>query len=192
MIQDIFKIGIFAKDLDLDTKAISDYCNDYRKTDNVTNMPGTLSNSGGYHSSYLHGKHPPLNSLFKQITEHTQTYNQALGFSKERRISDIWININGYRDYNVEHSHSGGCILSGVYYAQTPKDCGNIIFYPPHIDILQGNWYLQEKNSLYNYSNFWMPAKANRLYLFPNWLRHGVESNMNKEEERISVSFNLA
>jgi len=191
MIKDLFKIGIFAKDLDLDVQAISNYCNEFRKKDDVTGMPDTLSNSGGYHSSYLQGKHLPLNTLFQQITEHAQVYNSALGFSKERKISDIWININGYRDYNVEHSHSGGCILSGVYYAQTPKDCGNIIFYPPHIDILQSNWHLQERNSLYNYSNFWMPAIANRLYLFPNWLRHGVESNMNKEEERISLSFNL-
>ena len=53
------------------------------------------------------------------------------------------------------------------------------------------DWYKEEKNSLYNYSNFWMPSITNRLYLFPNWLRHGVESNMNKEKERISLSFNI-
>ena len=191
MILDLFKIGIFSVDLNLDVKSISDYCQEYRKNDVTPNTPGTLSNSGGYHSSYLQGKHLPLNTLFQKITEHANVYSQALGFSNTRKISDIWININGYRDYNIEHSHSG-CILSGVYYAQTPKNCGNIIFYPPHIDVLQANWYREEKNSLYNYSNFWVPSIANRLYLFPNWLRHGVESNMNKyREERISLSFNV-
>ena len=30
-----------------------------------------------------------------------------------------------------------------------------------------------------------------RLYIFPSWLRHDVEPNLNKKEKRISISFNL-
>ena len=53
MIKDLFKIGIFSIDLDLDVEAISNYCIEYRKNDKAPNTPGTLSNSGGYHSCAL-------------------------------------------------------------------------------------------------------------------------------------------
>ena len=41
----------------------------------------------------------------------------------------------------------------------------------------------------YNSSYHWMPAKENTLYIFPSWLKHKVEPNMNNDE-RISISFN--
>ena len=189
MIKDLFKIGIYSVDLNLDVKAIKDYCLDYRKNDTAQDN-SSHSNRGGYQSSYLDGKHLPLNKLFQEMEDHSNVYNQSLGFSEKRELDCIWININGYRDYNIEHAHAG-CKLSGVYYVDTPKDCGNILFYPPHLDVLESNWYNEEKNSLYNYSSFWMPAIANRLYIFPNWLRHGTEPNLNKEEDRMSLSFNV-
>ena len=47
---------------------------------------------------------------------------------------------------------------------------------------------MNEENSL----EWWMPSIENYLYLFPSWLSHWVEPNLNKKEERISISFNLA
>ena len=35
-----------------------------------------------------------------------------------------------------------------------------------------------------------MPVKEGKLILFPSWLKHGVQPNLNKTESRISVSFN--
>ena len=34
------------------------------------------------------------------------------------------------------------------------------------------------------------PVAENTLYLFPGWLNHFVNPNLNKTEERISISFN--
>jgi hypothetical protein len=46
---------------------------------------------------------------------------------------------------------------------------------------------LTEQNSLV----YGMPAIQNRLYMFPSWLRHSVKPNLNKNEDRISFSFNI-
>ena len=43
----------------------------------------------------------------------------------------------------------------------------------------------------YNSGTWWLPSEENNLYLFPSWLKHRVEPNLNKNENRISISFNL-
>ena len=42
-----------------------------------------------------------------------------------------------------------------------------------------------------NSIEWFLPSIENGLYLFPSWLKHYVKPNMNKKEERISISFNL-
>ena len=185
MIIDFFKIGVYEVDLNLDVKAISEYCTSYSKK----NKGRDISNIGGYHSKPLQGEHLILNDLFLEIEKHTNLYSQSLGFTSKRILDDIWMNINGYKDYNAEHLHPK-CKVSGVYYIQTPKDCGDIIFSPPHFDILSSNWHDEVCESPYTFQQWQLPAIANKLYLFPNWLRHSVKPNFNKKEKRISISFN--
>ncbi len=36
-----------------------------------------------------------------------------------------------------------------------------------------------------------MEAATGWLYLFPNWLNHSVEPNLNKKQKRISIAFNM-
>ena len=50
---------------------------------------------------------------------------------------------------------------------------------------------LSRKNNNYTSLFWWLPAVEGVLYLFPSWLMHLVRPNMNKDEERISFSFNL-
>ena len=42
MIKDLFKIGIYSVDLNLDVKAIKDYCLDYRKKDTTQDKSNRL------------------------------------------------------------------------------------------------------------------------------------------------------
>ena len=53
MIIDFFKIGVYEVDLNLDVKAISEYCTSYSKK----NKGRDISNIGGYHSKPLQGEH---------------------------------------------------------------------------------------------------------------------------------------
>ena len=65
-------------------------------------------------------------------------------------------------------------------------------FYYNSFQALPGDVNEPEEYNQYNTSLVKAPAIENTLYLFPSWLMHYVESNMNKTEERISISFNIS
>jgi len=178
MIFDIFKIGVYAIELSINNDVLIEYANTLEK-----NTQGNLkSNRGGFQSDDL--VNDCLNELQTEITKHGNEYAKSINYTSTK-LTNIWCNINYYKDYNVVHDHRD-LKISGVYYAQTPKDCGNIVFYHP-------GWQLMKHNSDSNYtaSSWWLPAEKGMLYLFPSWLLHHVESNLNKDEKRISYSFNL-
>ena len=111
------------------------------------------------------------------------------------------MNTNSYKDSNRVHNHPGSAI-SGVYYVKAPSSAGEIVFPHPAVDelgfyynsfqALPGDVNASEEYNQYNTSTVKAPAIENTLYLFPSWLKHYVESNMNKTEERISISFNIS
>ena len=188
MIQDLFKSPIYYTDLKLDNKAMANYCLSYSKKEKGR----VLSNEGGYQSDDLQGEHPVLNDLFLSIEEHCASYIKELEIKSTNEISNIWMNINGYKDTNLLHCHPN-TLISGAYYVQTPKDCGNIHFHHPAYDSFQYDWTYDKivKYNTYNSADWMMPSSAGRLYLFTSWLQHLVKPNLNKKEKRISISFNF-
>ena len=107
------------------------------------------------------------------------------------KVDNMWININGYKDYNNNHHHPG-CLFSGVYYISTPLDCGNIEFIRSTERVMVYDWEvpITDFNS-YNCFNWNLPAEQHRCYIFPSFYEHRVLPNRNKEE-RYSISFNLS
>ena len=169
-----FKILIWEFELDIDNDILEEYCLQFSKeTPSVTR-----SNLGGYQSPKL-----PLDQL--EICTLVSDIEWRLREIQETPlvVSDIWFNINKYKDANFPHVHPMSP-YSGVYYVKTPKDCGNINLEHPALDLL------------YHYPNgadeglYWLGAKEKRLYIFPSWLKHYVSPNLNKDQERISISFN--
>ena len=192
-IHDIFKVPVYSTQLNLDIKKLQSFCNGYQQKDTGQ----TKSNVGGYHSNDL-----PLNKLkwplgeslhplIKEIGIHSSKFAKEFINNNEQVLSNMWINMGLYKDANKKHNHPGADI-SGVYYVKTPDDCGNIVFEHPALDVL--NYYSPETKSKefneYNSPSWWKPAVENKLYLFPGWLKHRVEPNLNKTEERVSISFN--
>ena len=186
---DIFKTPLYYTELSLDNKAMASYCTSMSQK----SKGRTLSNSGGWQSDNLDGVHKPLNSLFTEITKHLAEFNKALKLNMSDKLGNLWVNINGYKDTNIDHIHPN-CLISGVYYIQTPNDCGNIYFSHPAYTAFQYDWNNDKQKSApfndYNSSQWWFPSRVGRLYLFPSWLYHHVQPNMNKREKRISISFN--
>ena len=186
-IHDIFRVPIYEVQLDLDIKKLQSFCNEYQQKDTGK----TLSNVGGYHSNDLPLNEVSLNPLIKEINTHSSKFAKEFINNNEQVLANMWINISLYKDTNRSHNHPGADI-SGVYYVKTPADCGDIVFEHPALDVL--NYYSPETKSKefneYNSPTWWKPAIENHLYLFPGWLKHRVEPNGNKTEERISISFN--
>jgi uncharacterized protein (TIGR02466 family) len=190
MIKDIFKVPVCINKLKLDTKKIETFCTNLKLKDKGR----TISNIGGWQSDdlNLNKKIIKLKELLVDITKHGDLFVNSLKIKNKDKIKihNLWININEYKDYNISHKHPGS-LISGVYYVKTPKDCGNIIFEHPS-EILTCEWrkeYSEYNN--YNSQTWWLPSEENYLYLFPSWLKHRVEPNLNKNENRISISFNL-
>ena len=187
-IQSLFKVPLYKTALSLDNVAISKYCLSLSKKDKGR----ILTNIGGWQSDDLEDV-PELKELINEIQKHITVFTKEIGIKCSNKVSNRWININGYKDINMLHSHPN-CLISGVYYVQTPKDSGNIIFHHPIRSLLQHTWLEQ---NIGNYTEFtspewWMPNQAGLLYLFPNWLDHMVKPNLNKKEKRISISFNCS
>ena len=94
-------------------------------------------------------------------------------------------NVNSLGSFNKPHDHYGD-VISGVYYISIPENSGSIVFINKDLN----NFYTSiDKYNEYNSSNWTIAPEENKCILFPSYLKHYVEPNLNKKE-RISISFN--
>lgn len=186
-IRDIFKTPVYETHLkNIDNKALTKQCMNLSKKD----KGHTKSNVGGYHSDNLKDLNF-LSSLISSIHTACTNFNKDFDLKGLPVLDKIWVNINGYKDLNLSHNH-GHTSMSGVYYVQTPPKCGNIRFSHPAYDLVNLSYNNKMNNfNAYNSPGWYLPAKAGLLYLFPGYLNHSVEPNMNKTTKRISISFNV-
>ena len=192
LIHDIFKVPIYEFRLDLDNDKLYDFCLKYEKTDSGDSSR-VISNLGGYQSKDLDLNKPILHPLLKEIKLHADTFSNKVLNGLDQNVDNIWLNINRYKDSNLTHNHPNAEI-SGVYYVKTPSECGQIIFEHPAFNVLSYYDTLRELKSEergpHDALAWAMPVFEGRLYLFPSWLNHRVESNHNLTEHRYSFGFN--
>ena len=188
MIHNIFEIPVYSTKLSLDNRAIRSHCLSLAKE----SKGRIMTNSGGWQSNELPKNEKVLMPFYNNIIHHANEFLKGLEFNGVSELYNVWVNINGYKDFNTTHKHDH-CLISGVYYVRTPKNCGNIIFNRPGIDEFTYDWNEHHKAfNLWNSATRWQRAEESMLYLFPSWLNHFVEPNLNKKEKRISISFNFA
>lgn len=131
---------------------------------------------------------PACRPLKDDLNDVLKNIKSALFIKEELKIFNSWANVNPPGAYNAAHTHPRN-LLSGCYYLQTPPYCGNIVFYSPlhakeMIDASYGEFSsITSQHLIY-------PAVAGRVYIFPAWLQHSVQSNA-ATEDRISMSFNI-
>jgi len=191
-----------------------EYNNYYKKELSILNKK-----EGGYHQEIFNKNLAQENNFSQQLfarekgqfvlkNDNNETLNQTLKMfgneiekhcsifagsfiNKERQeIDNMWFNINKYKDSIKRHSHPMA-MISGVYYVKAPENCGSITFIHPATDVLSYyNTPIRHSEwNQYNAETWWKPAVEKRLYLFPSWLNHYVDPNLN-QKERISISFN--
>tara|TARA_R100000781_G_C4072218_1_gene124855 strand:- start:740 stop:1297 length:558 start_codon:yes stop_codon:yes gene_type:complete len=183
---ELFPTPILSEKLNLNVKEMIKYCLALKKKLKSHNV----SNKGGWQSPRLNGEHPILNELFIAILMFGEKYKKIIAYKNSLKIDTVWININGYKDYNIEHSHNYS-VVSGSFYL-TPNN-SEIAFLHPASSFLAYDWppnSLSEYNK-YNSAVWKMKPVENQIIMFPGWLRHRVEPNLNKKGKRISISFNL-
>ena len=147
-----------------------------------------ISNRGGWHSKDILEPIPEaLENLFSNLQSFVNQYCAQITGLNQLKIGNFWFNINKPGNYNKLHNHRGS-LISGVFYIDTPKDCGNISF--ERYDDTQ--YYLPEnleKRTVITGSAVSFEAEKGVLLLFPSWLLHQVEPSQS-QTPRISMSFN--
>lgn len=187
MLNSIFNIGIYQKKLNIDNKKLIKYILDLKKQSKGRNV----SNPTGWQSLDLNLTNSIFSKLNKEIIKNFFEYIDILSLENKFKIANIWANINGYKDYNLIHAH-GNVVVSGVYYLQIPENSGNIFFINPASDLIEISWQKSiKKYTEHNSPFFNINSIESNLILFPGWLKHGVEANLNKKENRVSLSFNI-
>jgi uncharacterized protein (TIGR02466 family) len=187
IVDEIFSIPFFSESLSLDNENILEYCISKQKGDWAGN---TVSNSGGWQSNPFYKVPTKLEELFSNVERFSVEVCDVLGVDSAKFVNG-WININGNKDFNWPHTHADS-ILSGVYYVQTPENCGGIVFEHPNIETME---CVLDPSRIKVFNKFnsigWQQKpQVGMLCLFPGWAKHYVNQNMS-DENRISISFNL-
>lgn len=196
MITEIFKTCLSIDTLDLNLSKIKKECFKIHKQGKSRVYP----QMGGFQSPNLELTNPNLLEMINAITDKANFYaTDVLTLNKKIKLHNMWLNINGYKDFNLEHTHPNS-IISGAFYVSVPKNSGDIYFLNP-INInnflslyllrsLEDNAVFKQNNSG-NCTKTLVPGAEGRLILFPSWLKHGVYPNMDPTKKRISFSFNF-
>ena len=177
---EIFSVPVYEFELEVNNEELKTFIERFKK---LPDRSATKSNVGGFQSIDL-----PLDTteVMHLVNVIERTINDDREFDSKfyQIVFNIWFNINKKNDSNASHLHPFS-VYSGVYYVKTPENCGTIIFEHPAMDLL--HYYNNAKEGWH-----FLPAIENTLYIFPSWLKHFVQANENKEEERISISFNTS
>jgi uncharacterized protein (TIGR02466 family) len=105
-------------------------------------------------------------------------------------ITNMWANIANPNRRHHMHIHPN-CLLSGLVYIRTPKNCGSTMFASPRQLSKNLEPTYLGKNEL-NSEVFIMPAEKGRMLIWPSHVPHAVEQGAADEaEERIVVAFNI-
>ena len=118
----------------------------------------------------------PADPLIDEIIDEIQTNFEKVTGEKIYNTS-YWGHIHEKNMSTNTHNHKGSYV-SAVVYAQTPKDCGQIVFLP------KLNPY---ENSTYKSKYV---AKKGTYFMFPSFLDHFVTRN-NSDDIRMSLSLNF-
>lgn len=181
---DLFKTSIFSSKLNLNLNELNNYCINYEKN----NKGRRISNLTGFQSEDLVNDSEILKYLVDEILNLINYVGKKYyKFKNNLALSNIWFNINRFKDSNKVHSHYPS-LLSGVFYSKIPKNSGNLTFNVDDLNYHLMNLNLSEKN-VYNSYDYSLPPEEGFLHIFPSWLKHEVGPNLS-QEERISFSFN--
>lgn len=153
---------------------------------------------GSWHSHNNLHKSAPYSELVDHITDAGEKIGNDLGFHKDYnlQIGTMWSVLNPPGGANRAHVHPG-CLWSGAYYVQAPKDSGSIEFVEPRTMHLmnQPRYVPNSKRPKECWTKVRFAPIAGRMLIFPAWLYHAVDPNMTEEtgdaSNRIVIAFNL-
>lgn len=170
-----------------------------RERDGTGVSKSNLPELGGWHSHVKLHRDAAFAGLVEHVDNAAEMMCRELGYHRSYRlnIGTMWSIVNPPGGLNRAHIHPG-CIWSGVYYVQAPKNSGRIEFIDPRTQNLMGS--VKYIPGVRRPRDCWKKVRyqprAGRMLIFPAWLYHSVAPNRSrargKKADRIIVSFNLS
>jgi len=144
-------------------------------------------------TSYSSGsllKNPEWSEVVSFIYALASTMIQSVNNNPAVRPSliNMWTTIYPPGAFVPEHVHSNA-LLSGVFYAKAPENCGNLLFKDPAY--VAKTMFMRTVGEFPSVATMHViDVATGSMVLFPAWLPHQTEANESKED-RVIVSFNL-
>jgi len=126
-----------------------------------------------------------LSQLKNTINLICKEYSDKSGFNFSK-ITSSWINIQNKGSILESHTHPCSTI-SGALYINVDDNSSKIYFDNPNCFLDFTNI---KKDTTYSYKKYWISPKIGDLILFPSWIKHGSNSEINFTEKRMVLSFN--
>ena len=104
-------------------------------------------------------------------------------------IQSMWVVSQWAGDFNPFHIHEGQ--LSGIIYLRIPPGLKEEYEKEDHYPTVGDVVFYHGQAATFSGHKLQQTPRVGDIYLFPNWLSHGVYPFRTKEQERRSVSFNL-
>lgn len=186
--ENIFSSYLYHQTLNLNLNSIKKHI---LKTYQDNNVGTQRSNYGGWRSPTFTTVNDTLTPLFQELNKIIKKIKKKITYQQELGLINYWYNVNSLGSSNNPHTHIGSnSLVSGVFYVSTFKDSGNIVFMNNDRTLP----LLYDKNittyNEYSSSTWFVVPKNNLAVFFPSNLLHYVQPNLNKNEKRISISFN--
>jgi len=183
----MFVVPFFREKIDCDFLKIKNECFEEKNK----GKGKIASNVGGWQSNSNPLDFIKNNSnLFINVGGKVNNFSSLHGMNDNLRMNNCWININDYKSYNMRHIHPG-CMWSAILYIQTPENCGDIIFYNPAFNLMSYDWREVKYYNHFNSPLWKINAESGDLLIFPSWIEHEVNPNLNENEDRISIAMNF-
>lgn len=173
-------------------KIVNIYENKQDIFDKHESLPGNSLSS--------HGNSLKFNlDILQQISEKTQNnlkekiksicieYSKESGFAFSE-IENSWINIQTPGTSLSMHTHPFSS-FSGALYLKVDDNSSKIHFINPNPFL---SFTTIRDLTPYTFQTYWFKPEIGDLILFPSWLNHGSNTDMNGSEKRIVLSFNTS
>ena len=142
-------------------------------------------------SLFIDPKEPIIEELGKEINKRFDWLHKERNFNDkwEQRIQKFWINVNNNINISTPHRHPES-FFSAVYYPDVGDSPGSITFLNPNNQLS----YVIRPEMVEKYDEFNAASQAiipqtDMLIIFPSWLWHFVNHEIDPTGERISIAF---
>ena len=155
------------------------------------------SNNLGWHSSDDMNLKDEYQDIVNIINNKLNELSTIEEYSSRKKlvVDHMWANVSQKYAYNSYHYHPNS-LWSGVYYVQSPPNCGIINFTNLGLSALSQPDYEKELKDQqpHQWTSIQYEPIEGRIIIFPSWLGHEVKQNLTDVEGqdgyRISISFN--